>query len=558
MSLACLVCLILAVACSAFGQVPRTVSYQGRLTNDTGTPLDGTYSITFSLYDVATGGTALWSETKDIAVSQGLFSTALGDTAPFGNSVKFDNQYFLGVKVGDSSEMTPRQALQSAPYALALPYITAIDGNVGILTTNPRQTLDVSGRCIANGFSLRYDDPGIQTSFLLSAMPPNLSGSTDGWRILGRPSYDGGSGGRPDVTLLQWSNIYPTDTGSLLLMPQGGGVGIATSQPRATLDVGGSCIAANYQLRYGDPGISTGFVLDGLPGNISGATNGWRISGRPSYPSGSGDGPDVTLLQWDNAYPTNHGSLLIMPGGGNVGVGTITPSAKLSVAGGDIRLDSGFKLSFGGWTNGTQVWDDTNVNRTAICARANRLDIVSQDNSGQMVSFTPGEIRAQVGDKLSFGGWTHGTQVWDDTTEGRTAICARANRLDVVNQDNGAQIASFTPGNLSVGSLTLTSSKRFKEDVQPIESPLDLVSKLQGVSYNWDEEHGGKRDMGFIAEDVAKVLPELVTMEADGKNAVGMDYTHLIALAIEGIKAQQEEIEALKARIKTLEQAAAK
>ncbi len=78
------------------------------------------------------------------------------------------------------------------------------------------------------------------------------------------------------------------------------------------------------------------------------------------------------------------------------------------------------------------------------------------------------------------------------------------------------------------------------------------------MSYNWDEKHGGKPDMGFIAEDVAKVLPELVTMEADGKNAVGMDYTHLMALAIEGIKAQQEEITALKARINVLEQAAAK
>ena len=91
-----------------------------------------------------------------------------------------------------------------------------------------------------------------------------------------------------------------------------------------------------------------------------------------------------------------------------------------------------------------------------------------------------------------------------------------------------------------------TSSRRFKNDVKPIEEPLEKISKLQGVRFTWNEEKGGKQDVGFIAEDVAKVIPELVSMEEDGQNARGVNYDHLVAVAIEGIKAQQSKIETLE------------
>jgi site-specific recombinase XerD len=111
-------------------------------------------------------------------------------------------------------------------------------------------------------------------------------------------------------------------------------------------------------------------------------------------------------------------------------------------------------------------------------------------------------------------------------------------------------IGTSTPQNqLDLGSGTgealnwvSTSSRRFKSDVSPINDPLGKIGRLQGVYYNWDQAHGGKRGLGFIAEDLGQVLPEAVEWEADGVNAKGISYGLLSALAIEGIKAQQEQI----------------
>lgn len=112
-------CLLLGAINSLTAQIPRTISYQGVLTDESGNPkADGNYSISFSLYEAETGGDAIWTETKNLALKKGLFSTSLGDLTPFNSNVKFDKQYWLGIKVGDEAELSPRIALTSAGYSL--------------------------------------------------------------------------------------------------------------------------------------------------------------------------------------------------------------------------------------------------------------------------------------------------------------------------------------------------------------------------------------------------------------------------------------------------------
>jgi hypothetical protein len=98
------------------------LQYQGRLTDpSTGQAVaDGSYSMTFRLYTVDSGGTALWTETKDVAVQSGLFNTALGDTTALSQALFNGQQLWLGIKVGADDEATPRQRILPAAYALGL------------------------------------------------------------------------------------------------------------------------------------------------------------------------------------------------------------------------------------------------------------------------------------------------------------------------------------------------------------------------------------------------------------------------------------------------------
>ncbi len=109
-----------------------------------------------------------------------------------------------------------------------------------------------------------------------------------------------------------------------------------------------------------------------------------------------------------------------------------------------------------------------------------------------------------------------------------------------------------------------TSSRRWKRNIKNIANPLTMLSRLRGVYFDWDEEHGGKHDIGFIAEEVGEVVPEIVAYEENGIDAKGMDYSAITPLVVEAVNAmrkeyqekfddQQSEIESLTNRILRLE-----
>ncbi len=85
------------------------------------------------------------------------------------------------------------------------------------------------------------------------------------------------------------------------------------------------------------------------------------------------------------------------------------------------------------------------------------------------------------------------------------------------------------------------SSRRWKENIQVITDPLQKISQLRGVTYDWDEAHGGMHSIGFIAEEVGAVLPEIVVYESNGIDAVGLDYSKVTPLLVEAIKAVRDE-----------------
>jgi len=98
--------------------VPGLIDYQGRLTDDLGNVVNGTVSIDFAIYDVASGGTPIWTETQSpVQVSNGLFHVLLGSDIPINVSL-FDGTYrWLGIDVDGDGEMEPRTRIASVAFA---------------------------------------------------------------------------------------------------------------------------------------------------------------------------------------------------------------------------------------------------------------------------------------------------------------------------------------------------------------------------------------------------------------------------------------------------------
>jgi len=109
------------------------MKYQGRLLDPTtGDPKpDGSYSMSFSIYDVSTGGTALWSETKNVEVKSGLFNAILGDVTSLPAGIFTGQDLWLGIKVGADPETSPRQQLLPMPYAIYAKNADTVDSMEG-------------------------------------------------------------------------------------------------------------------------------------------------------------------------------------------------------------------------------------------------------------------------------------------------------------------------------------------------------------------------------------------------------------------------------------------
>ncbi|MCB0667192.1 MAG: tail fiber domain-containing protein [Saprospiraceae bacterium] len=114
---------------------------------------------------------------------------------------------------------------------------------------------------------------------------------------------------------------------------------------------------------------------------------------------------------------------------------------------------------------------------------------------------------------------------------------------------NGATYDFFAEGpNLHYG---MVSSRRWKNNIANIEKPLEKIGALRGVYFDWDEAHGGRHDVGFIAEEIGAVLPEIVHYEENGIDADGMDYSKMTPLLVEAINAMRREYQAEITRLES-------
>jgi hypothetical protein len=137
-----------------------------------------------------------------------------------------------------------------------------------------------------------------------------------------------------------------------------------------------------------------------------------------------------------------------------------------------------------------------------------------------------------------------------------------ANKNFVINTTGGGSVGIGTTspsfklhvnGSVAgVGAYNNLSDRRFKRNIRTLTNALDTIAQLEGVSFDWRrDEHPTiqfekRRQIGFVAQEVRKIVPQAVHESEDG--TLHLAYAQIIPLLVEAIKEQQEQIRHLSRR----------
>jgi len=396
---------------------------------------------------------------------------------------------------------------------------------------------------------------------------------------------DGGSGDGIKIKAGNSSNddsflVANNADSTLFLVDGGGNVGIGTTSPGYNLEVYGTDakIFAHYSgnSRGGIAAFSgqrIAMTTTSLNDNLVFGYNSVETSASASF---------VEHMRIDN-------------GTGNVGIGTNFVSAKLQVhstnagqptvplfiVNESTTVGTEARLGFAANTN-----DDIASGRYSYISTVN-----TSGSNGQAMTFATNESGASAVERMRISssgdvgigvtpesasrlhikyqaGDNNCKMTLESNNSGDSFInySAASNEMSAGFDTSAAKFVIAGGDNLSVPKFALTQStgtlevtgdviaygspsdKRLKENIKSIDSALDKVMKLKGVTFDWiqkkDQILNIKEDIGFIAQDVQKVVPELVRENEDGM--LSMRHQGIAPILLEAIKELKAEIEELK------------
>jgi hypothetical protein len=301
----------------------------------------------------------------------------------------------------------------------------------------------------------------------------------------------------------------------------GGNVGIGTTNPTNKLHIQGSQTTVYSPTDSGGQ-ASAGTTINNT--NTAGNTNNFSqllftvgtnnnsVSRIVAIRSGS-DASDLAFVGKSTAGVAEY---MRIKSGGNVGIGIDNPSALLEVRKGTI---SGQIAKFSA-INPHVVIESSTAGNAVLHLKPN----VTGSKSGQ--------FKVTAGNGYNFR--------WSNDASGTGEIAY----MDLDTSTTGGGDLTVKGDVIAYGS---PSDKKYKENIKPIESALDKAMQLQGVTFDWKDSESIleiKEDIGFIAQDVQEVLPELV--RDNGKGNLSLRYQGITPILLEAIKELKAEIEELK------------
>lgn len=353
--------------------------------------------------------------------------------------------------------------------------------------------------------------------------------------------------------------------GGLFLVPNGQ-VGIGTVSPTQKLDVAGNvkgsqlCIGNDCRGSWPSGGVTSVGTNNGLTGgpitttgtigidtsNISSCTNAttnklyWNGSKLSCGTDQSGSGGGDNLGNHTATQNLNIGNYKIV-GGGTSGL-TITNSGIVSI---------GTKFSVDGTSGNTILWGKLTVQGDGVAlvgsgANLNIQGTLQAQGKSELWGFT------QIGMNNSGTGLTSpSTGVLDFYANNLFSTRIASNGNVGIGTSNPTYKLTVN-GSVGASGFVNTSDIRLKENIAPLQNSLEKILNFRGVSFNWkDKTVSTEKQIGLIAQEVEKVIPELVSTDSNGIKSV--NYAAMVAPLIEAVKEQQKEIEDLKAQVETLQ-----
>jgi hypothetical protein len=321
-------------------------------------------------------------------------------------------------------------------------------------------------------------------------------------------------------------------------------VGIGTNAPTHNFHLQG-------KFRYTDGTQQANYILTSDANGVASWTN----------PSLLGGGDRDWLTVGTNAIPQN-----IMDNKytlGNIGIGTTNPSFyKLAVDSGMVYLNG--SVDSGTLSAGSNFFTGGPGRGLQLQAESDYGGMLLSRNGTDNADFTLyfGDNPSGGNDmRFCFAQWNGSVHQFIEymrlTKNGNVGIGTN-NPTQKLTVFNGT-----TTGTYTTSGWVHSSDGRLKSNVKPIGNALDIIKKLNGVYYDWKGDKAAGRQVGFIAQDVRKVLPEVVTGKEgniEKGESLSMAYQNIVPVLVEAIKEQTKKIEEkdaaiddLKKRIEKLE-----